>query len=484
MGPLSPSIPPRESPELRLRDEFRSGTLLTLLALAVVVRVALMALYFPAVMLSYDSPRFARTNMGMFGDFWMPAGYPFLLQVLRRISAELWFTIAVQHLIGIATGVILFLTLRRLGAARGWAAVPTLFVFVSGDHLYLEHILLADFLLTFLAAAGIGAAVPALTGGSKPPWLALASALFGIAMLVRTPGVVLLGVLLLCAVCSTRGSWRSRATAAATALVPGLAVVLLYIAVVWAVGGRFLGISDMRGWNLYARVAPFADCGKFQPPAELRVLCEERPPTERPGPFGYVWDLESVPRRTFPLGPKTGRQLEVFALRAIRHQPLDYLRAVGLDLVRYVDPTVTPPRPYAGQPRELISFGWRDPEVERLITRALGRVYRGTTVRLRGQEFLGRYQQVVRVGGSLLLAFLVCAAAGLVTARGALRLGIVLFGLSAVALYVLPVLTLSYDFRYGIPPSTFVVATGTIGAMASWQRLARRAGDGGSPDPR
>lgn len=282
MEDLSPGLPASEAPGLRLRDEFRSGTLLTLLALAVVVRVALMVLYFPAVMLSYDSPRFARTNMGMFGDFWMPAGYPFLLQVLRRISAELWFTIAVQHLIGIATGVILFLTLRRLGAARGWAAVPALFVFVSGDHLYLEHILLADFLLTFLVAAGIGAAVPALAGGLKPPWLALASVLCGSAMLVRTPGVVLLGVLPLCAVCWTRGSWRSRATAGATALVPGLAVVLLYIAVVWAVGGRFFGISDMRGWNLYARVAPFADCGKFQPPAELRCCAKSgRPPSGR-----------------------------------------------------------------------------------------------------------------------------------------------------------------------------------------------------------
>ncbi len=73
----------------------------------------------------------------------------------------------------------------------------------------------------------------------------------------------------------------------------------------------------MRGWNLYARAAPFADCGKFTPPAGTEILCEQRPPSERPGPFGYVWDLKSTPRRMFVLGPESSRKLGVFGQRAI-----------------------------------------------------------------------------------------------------------------------------------------------------------------------
>ena len=72
---------------------------------------------------------------------------------------------------------------------------------------------------------------------------------------------------------------------------------------------RYLGLNDMRGWNLYAHVAPFADCGKFTPPEGTAILCVARPPAKRPGPFGYVWDRECVARKRFELGPKTGRKL-------------------------------------------------------------------------------------------------------------------------------------------------------------------------------
>jgi hypothetical protein len=45
------------------------------------------------------------------------------------------------------------------------------------------------------------------------------------------------------------------------------------------------------------------------------------------------------------------------------------------------------------------------------------------------------------------------------------------FGLTGLALYIGPVMTLSYDFRYGIPPETFVAVSGTLAVAAA---LARR----------
>ena len=82
-------------PLVSLREALRYRPFLVLVALAFAVRGALMVLYWPAVLLAFDSPRFARVgDWTLFGDFWMPAGYPMLLLLLRGISNELWFTIA------------------------------------------------------------------------------------------------------------------------------------------------------------------------------------------------------------------------------------------------------------------------------------------------------------------------------------------------------------------------------------------------------
>ena len=230
----------------------------------------------------------------------------------------------------------------------------------------------------------------------------------------------------------------------------------------------------MSGWNVYCRVAPFADCSKFTPPAGTEVLCEETPPAKRPGPFGYVWDLESVPRKVFPLGPETGKRLEQFAYETIRSQPSDYLRSVGVDLTRYIRPSIGGSRVFSGQPREIISFGWRDPAVEKMVVDAMSWNYEGVTVRVRAQKFLGAYQSVARVGGVALLALLGLATAGVWRATAGIRAATCLFGFSALGLYTLPVLTISYDFRYGIPPSTFLVVAGVLGSVSMWNRRAHR----------
>ncbi len=111
-------------PERSLRD-LRYSPFLVLLALGLFGRIALMFMYYPAVMLSFDSPRYARVGpQDLFGDFWMPAGYPLLLHMLHGMTRELWFTVAIQHLLGLASGVILYLTMTRLGLQRWIACFP------------------------------------------------------------------------------------------------------------------------------------------------------------------------------------------------------------------------------------------------------------------------------------------------------------------------------------------------------------------------
>jgi len=444
---------------------------LILLGAGLLLRILLMLLYFPAVMIFVDSARYARINSWpLFGDFWMPAGYPMLLQLLHAISNQLWVTIAFQHVLGASTGVFVFLASRRLGVPRWIACIPAAVPLLCGDQLFQEHTVMSDFLLTLLAIAGVCLALRGLVPQLHLGWLAAGSALLGAAGLTRNVGFALVPVLAVCGVVWFRSSFRRSSLTFVTATLPAFFVFGSYWSTYKLAHGRYLGLSDMRGWNLYARAAPFADCGKFAAPAGTEILCEQRPPSERPGPFGYVWDLKSTSRQKFVLGPETGKKLEVFAWRAILHQPRDYLRAVLIDLAKYIDPAIAARQRYGGTPREVLSFGYRNAS-EKLVVNAMAKGYRGVEVRVHSQPLLVFYQNTFRIDGLMIITLLFFTVYGAVKARGPICLGIWLFGLSALALYVTPVLVMSYDFRYGIPSQELLAASGVLGMVAMREHM-------------
>lgn len=456
------SVPARFT-STRLFAELRYPPFLVLVGIGIVVRVVLTRLYYPAVMLSFDAPRYARVDMPIFGDFWMPAGYPLLLLLLRGFSHQLWVTITIQHAMGVVVGMILFLVGRRLGLSRALALIPAAVALVSGDHLYLEHQIMADSTLLFWVVIGASAAVFAFTAGRRDVALGIASTALAFGALTRSVAIFLIPLLCLGAAVYAEGSMVQRLKAVAAAALPACVVFTIYISSCRISGGQYLGLADMRGWNLYCRVAPFADCRQFTPPAGTEILCESRPQDERPGPFGYVWDLASVPRRNFALGPETGTRLGLFARQVILHQPMGYLRVVLIDLARYVEPWSTSNWAYAGQSPGILSFGWRDTGVEQVVVQALAKKYRGTKVRLYGKDALTMYQNVTRVTGFPVIVLLAASIGGIAKGKGRLRFGAVLFGAIAVVLYAIPAITYSYDFRYGVPAVTFLVAAGVCG---------------------
>jgi hypothetical protein len=467
------NVPEPDASEARqtIWSELKYRPFLILISLGLILRIFLMIAYRPAVMLWIDSIRFARIDPPQFfADFWMPAGYPGLLMILRAISHQLCFTIGVQHLMGLAVGPIFFLSMRRLSAPRWLAALAAAAPLLSGDHLYLEHVVMADYLLILLAAAGLGLAVWALSNGVEMRPLAAASIFLALATLVRSVGVILLPVLVFCALVAAANSWRHRLGAAAAALLPGLTVFLCYVFAFLVSHGAYLGLSDMGGWNLYSRVAPFADCRRFTPPLGTAELCEATPMAQRPGPFGYVWDSNSVARRNFAFNVADSKKMGRFAREAILHQPWAYASAVLSDLSRYIDPRIASGRDYSGQSREIVSFGWRDRNLERLVVDWMSKKYRGTKVHLRWPAVLAEYQNLFRLDGLPLAGLIVFTVLGMLRAGGPLRVGILLFGLSALGLYLVPVLTVSYDFRYGIPGETFIVVSGLLGALAFARR--------------
>ncbi len=112
-------------------------------------------------------------------------------------------------------------------------------------------------------------------------------------------------------------------------------------------GTGYTGLIRAGAWNLYGRVAPFADCGKFTPPAGTAVLCEDTLRSERPGSSEYLF-ASSPGTRAFGFpdygGPTLSSdadyaKIEAFSLAVILGQPSDYLAAVARDCWRYVQPT-------------------------------------------------------------------------------------------------------------------------------------------------
>ena len=100
------------------------------------------------------------------------------------------------------------------------------------------------------------------------------------------------------------------------------------------------GLTSWGGRFLYARVAPFADCTKFTPPANERHLCPIDPVGHRPRVYGssveyYMWGRSNSPLCTLPVTDEQRRELAGdFAKRVIKAQPLTYAKTVLHDFLR------------------------------------------------------------------------------------------------------------------------------------------------------
>lgn len=467
---------PRPGPVWSRIRHFAAGNLsykpfLVLLALGVLGRVAVTAMYSPAWLQSLDELRFARVlPPGMFEDRWMPAGYPFFVRGLRALVPELWVPIAIQHLIGLGVGTVLFLTMRRLGAKAWLACVPAGFIFLSGDQIWTEHQLMAENFVTAFLVVGLGCAVRGLVPRLDLRWLAAGSAFLMCAGLSRNVALAGLPVLILCTLFWVRGGYPVALRALAAAVLPAALVFLVYLGVFEAGGGLYLGLTDMSGWNLYARVAPIADCTRFTPSAKTKVLCETTPLAERDGSLGYQWDPASRGRQVFEIGTENDATVGQFAREVIVHQPLSYLQRVATEAARYIDSSIESSHPFSGVAPRYQSFGLVDPGDRETIERELGTAYDDAHVHVIGRGVLAGYQEATRIPGAIVGLLVALTLAGMFLATGAARLGAFLFGGTALLLYLVPVLVLSYEFRYGLQAQPFIVVSATLGAAALLSR--------------
>jgi Dolichyl-phosphate-mannose-protein mannosyltransferase len=471
-----------------MRGALRGRSALVVLALllagGVAIRVAYAIAYQPALVGYPDTHAYlVAAREELFWPTMQVVGYPVVLRALHDVVPSLAFVVLVQHALGIATALLLWAAARRVTGSPWPGLVPAAIVLVGGDQALFEHAILSESLFAFLIASAIYAAARCLDAG-RMGWVVATGLLLGLAGTVRVAGVALVPLLGLWLLLVPAPSWRRRLAVGAAGFAAGAAVL----------GGYLIAAHDRTGawsfsrngaYNLYGRVGPFADCTRFAPPPGTAKLCETTPRAMRSSPQWYVFDWGAPAKRHYG-DPQVGgasreevAEVGAFARAVVLAQPGDWLSATLTDFERYVAPWKYQrlgPTPTARDYHRLLvhplgiervtpdTRGWYD-DAFSLAPGNQARVDDRTWVAL------GDWQLAASIEGPIMLVLLLLIPVGLVAGRSRERLGVLLVGGTSLTLLLIPVATLNYDGRFGVPVHGPVAAAAAIGALG----LARRA---------
>jgi hypothetical protein len=425
-----------------------------IILVASLLRLLTMLGYRPGRVYWYDSYTYIHLALDLKPrESLQPSGYPIFLWFLRPFHS-IEFVIAIQHALGIATGVLMYILLRRRSLPDWGAALATAPVLLVGEMLSLEHAVLGDTLFIFLVVAGFTALMwsPQLSiraGAASGTFTALAA-------LTRTIALALLLVVLAILAFQRIGVRTLIVTAAAAAL-----PLVLYSAWYQEDYGRFR-LTGGDGVALWARTMTFADCNKIKPPTAEMPLCPNGHTEDAASEYYWARD---APVNQMPGGPEKNDDLaRSFAVRAIIAQPTDYLRSVFHDvsLTFHWTPArhpkrVTPAWGFkkgwwpAAAPREALA------ELRRYDHTADGTYYSVEPY----AKIIRAYQYPGYMRGPYLAAILLTGLVAALRRRGAL-----LPWSAAMTLLVAPVAALDFDHRYVLP----VVPLACIAAALAFVR--------------
>ena len=122
-------------------------------------------------------------------DLSKSTGYSLFLRALLPFHS-LTLVVVLQHLMGLAVAVMIYVLLRRNGVARLWSTVASLPVLLDGYMIENEHLIMAESLFTFLLMVAM---LLLLWRSETKWWVALiAGLLVGYAVDVRTEGAIVL----------------------------------------------------------------------------------------------------------------------------------------------------------------------------------------------------------------------------------------------------------------------------------------------------
>ena len=465
----------RVGPALRRHWLFAS-----FLAAAVVLRIVVLIAYWPGLELFTDSYDYLSLAHTVVPGTWHPLGYPLFLVPLS-LTGQLGVVVVVQHLMGLAMGLLVYGMVQRLGVRRSLAALAALPVLLDAYELSLEQFILAETLTSLLLLGGLAVLfsrdqISARRGAAVGLLLAAGT-------LTRTsilPVMVVVGLYLLL---------RSRRRTLLTYLAVVVAVLASYGAWYATAHGSF-GFDDWTGVYLYGRVAPFATCDYALPASEAR-LCPAQPVAQRTKNGEFYSDDRGSLLWAPGLGSRHQRNLlgERFAKAVIEHQPLDYLSAVLADTWHYF----TPGRWMATDSIDMQR--WRFPPAH------IHPNYDSYHIYFANQGFnrrritsspdaalispLRTYQSIFYTPGPAFLACLIGAFAaglGLVRRRSQrrqARWACLVLSATAVLLVLGPSLVWGFSYRYGLPLLVVLPPAGAIAADLALDSVGRRRGGRG-----
>ena len=295
----------------------------------------------PIMWFGGDSASYLATGLRLVPDPSRVGGYGFLLWMLRPLHS-LALVAAVQHLMGIAIGVLIYLLARRHGLPAWVATLAAIPVLFDAYELQLEADAVPDIPFGLLVMIALYLLLWS-PGERRPARVVPAAFLLGVSAILWPVGLALLAILLVVLLVSLAvplSGRRAGMLAVAAAILAGAVPIAGYAA--WFdLHEHQLSLTRSDGVYLWSRTMSFANCAVIRPPADERTLC---PPADRGSPPRFTSGTGASPLLRMPGGRFSARTNALaldFALRAIAAQPGGYATAVGHDFA--------------------LSFGWNRP---------------------------------------------------------------------------------------------------------------------------
>jgi hypothetical protein len=438
-----------------------------LLAAGLVLRVLAQFAYRPALFY-IDTTRYLYNDApGM-----DPVGYKGPLRVILAVTN--FNTIAaVQHLLGLAMAVVLYILLLRRGAPRWLAALAMAPLLLDAYQIQIEQTVMPDTWFEALVVTGLAI----LLWRPAPGWrAALAGGLvLGTSAIFAQIGEALLlpAVIYLLAL---GGGWRQALGRAGVLCAAFVLPILTYCTINFlAVGDFFLSHTGVT--SMYGRMAAAADCTTLRLTPAERGMCPTRAQQAK-GPDSLEYDQDSPVQAYYASLPRDRVNVLItdFNHRVLTQQPMRVLRAYARDVVRLFaltrdgSPGVTPISRWQFQP----AYPYFPPHASRQVVDTAtdrfggGRpaVWAPAAGFLRGYQLHGGYTP-----GPLLA---LCALAGLagsaslLVRRRAARLAreparaCLLFFASAASVLLVSDL-FEFSWRYQLPALVTLVPAGALG---------------------
>lgn len=260
-----------------------------------------------------------------------PLGYTAMLRLIL-LAGGLGAVALVQHLLGLATAIVLYVVLLRRGAGRWLAALAAAPLLLDAYQVQMEQMIMPEALFEALIMAGLAVLLwrPTVTMRA-----AIAAGItFGVSAAVKQLGLELfvpaVAFLLVSGI-----NWR-RSLATSGALIAAFMLpVVAYCGVSYARTGHFW---LARRQSLAGRLAAAADCATLRLPPAVRPLCPT-PAEQANGPDWLEKSAQSPMQRT-PVKPGTrGRLISELNSAVLHQQPLRVIASIARDSVRLFAPS-------------------------------------------------------------------------------------------------------------------------------------------------